>query len=215
MCESVRQKLGHTNVVTGWSTFKTMGVYQIIEWLKVLHFLRIFPLSTVPFKSNYCSKYSGINVTLLVHLMASPWSIKVLEFSKEVCKTKKKLSKCPLIVHQKNKTFTKVIKADCFLSDPRKWGRAFRVPVPSQKVKITDHIFRCVNINWNCLRKITINIESHGFLTVFSSCSLFSLNLIVLYRRMKKEKEERDLANGINFQYTSPFMSDTASLLKA
>ena len=39
--------------------------------------------------------------------------------------------------------------------------------------------------------------------------------IISLVRRWKKDKEERDLANGINFQYTSPFMSDNASLLKA
>ena len=34
-------------------------------------------------------------------------------------------------------------------------------------------------------------------------------------RRAKKEKEEWNLANGINFSYTSPYMSDSHSLVKA
>jgi len=33
--------------------------------------------------------------------------------------------------------------------------------------------------------------------------------------RAKKEKEEWNLANGINFSYTSPYMSDSHSLVKA
>merc|ERR1711936_700654 len=32
--------------------------------------------------------------------------------------------------------------------------------------------------------------------------------------RWKKEKEEWNLANGINFSYTSPFMSDNSSIVK-
>ena len=36
-----------------------------------------------------------------------------------------------------------------------------------------------------------------------------------LFRRWKKEKEEWNLANGINFSYTSPFMSDNSSIVKA
>ena len=31
---------------------------------------------------------------------------------------------------------------------------------------------------------------------------------------MRKEKETHDLANGINFQYTSPYMSDNHSIVK-
>merc|ERR1711892_277565 len=33
--------------------------------------------------------------------------------------------------------------------------------------------------------------------------------------RWKKEREEWNLANGINFSYTSPYMSDTNSIVKA
>lgn len=33
-------------------------------------------------------------------------------------------------------------------------------------------------------------------------------------QRWKKEREEWNLANGINFSYTSPFMSDNASIVK-
>ena len=33
-------------------------------------------------------------------------------------------------------------------------------------------------------------------------------------RRQRKEKEIANLANGINFQYTSPFMSESQSLVK-
>ena len=76
------------------------------------------------------------------------------------------------------------MKANYF-AGPRKWGRSFRIPVSSQKVKTNIFILKSV------------------------------LSLTVVFRRWKKEKEERDLANGINFQYTSPFMSDNASLLKA
>merc|ERR1712183_373181 len=32
--------------------------------------------------------------------------------------------------------------------------------------------------------------------------------------RWKKEKEEWNLANGINFSYTSPYMSDSSSIVK-
>merc|ERR1712130_191624 len=32
--------------------------------------------------------------------------------------------------------------------------------------------------------------------------------------RWKKEKEDWNLANGINFSYTSPFMSDNSSIVK-
>ena len=44
------------------------------------------------------------------------------------------------------------------------------------------------------------------------SLSLFSN--ILWFRRWKKEREEWNLANGINFSYTSPFMSDNASIVK-
>ena len=33
-------------------------------------------------------------------------------------------------------------------------------------------------------------------------------------RRQRREREIANLANGINFQYTSPFMSDSQSLVK-
>ena len=41
------------------------------------------------------------------------------------------------------------------------------------------------------------------------------LNLkIICNRRQRREKEIANLASGINFQYTSPFMSDSHSLVK-
>ena len=38
--------------------------------------------------------------------------------------------------------------------------------------------------------------------------------LFFLSRRWKKEREEWNLANGINFSYTSPYMQDTSSIVK-
>ena len=40
------------------------------------------------------------------------------------------------------------------------------------------------------------------------------ITLSLFVRRLRKEKEVANLASGINFQYTSPFMNDGHSLVK-
>ena len=50
-----------------------------------------------------------------------------------------------------------------------------------------------------------------GFYSCFDSYSL----ILHFRRRWKKEKEEWNLANGINFSYTSPYMADNCSIVKA
>ena len=39
-------------------------------------------------------------------------------------------------------------------------------------------------------------------------------NLQSASRRWKKDREEWNLANGINFSYTSPYMADNCSIVK-
>ena len=39
-------------------------------------------------------------------------------------------------------------------------------------------------------------------------------NLQSVSRRWKKDREEWNLANGINFSYTSPYMADNCSIVK-
>ena len=58
-----------------------------------------------------------------------------------------------------------------------------------------------------------------GNTDTFTECNKLELLIskynVYFLRRWKKEKEEWNLANGINFSYTSPFMSDNSSIVKA
>ena len=75
-------------------------------------------------------------------------------------------------------------------------------------------------------RRGSTDIWTPGIISIFSTTFLKINCLKVLgffppdnqlsycYRRQRKEREVENLANGINFQYTSPFMTDRHSLVK-